>query len=505
MELRDYLAIVGRRKWLIALTLVVVTVIAATVTAFRAPTYTATTTLRVATPALASSASIVASTDYMDRLQNTYSKLATGPDIRDAIKTRLKLTSRPAIHVKLRPNTELMDVEADAAKPGVAAAVVNLAANLLITQVRQLGEASLKTADAQFRASQSTLQKQIAADRAQITTLQAGVVTAGDKAKIADLQADISVKTTVATQQQSAYEANRASILDQSNLLSVVNPATAPTSPSGPNMKLAIALGIFVGLIGGLGLAFLFENLSTRMEATDEIERAGEMPVLGAIPVGVPSERGLFNSGSPTEEAFRRLRTNILALERAGTPNLLLVTSAEPNEGKSTIVSNLAVTLAQTGLRVVVVDGDLRLPTIHAIFNIPNTVGFGDVLKGSARLEDAIVKSWKIQGLSVLPSGGPFEYPAELLASTTTGPVLADLAQRFDVVLVDSPALLALADALSLATEIPDVLIVVGRSQTRKEALISVRKQLTGIGAHPLGIVVNRSEEVPSYHYYNRR
>ncbi|TMK66094.1 MAG: CpsD/CapB family tyrosine-protein kinase, partial [Actinobacteria bacterium] len=173
--------------------------------------------------------------------------------------------------------------------------------------------------------------------------------------------------------------------------------------------------------------------------------------------------------------------------------------SAEPNEGKSTIVSNLAVTLAQTGLRVVVVDGDLRLPTIHAIFNIPNTVGFGDVLKGSARLEDAIVKSWKIQGLSVLPSGGPFEHPAELLASTTTGPVLADLAQRFDVVLVDSPALLALADALSLATEIPDVLVVVGRSQTKKEALISVRKQLTGIGAHPLGIVVNRSEEVPSY------
>ena len=482
MELRDYLAIVGRRKWLIALTLVVVTVIAATVTAFRAPTYTATTTLRVATPALASSASIVASTDYMDRLQNTYSKLATGPDIRDTIKKRLKLTSRPALHVKLRPNTELMDLEADAAKPGVAAAVANLAANLLITQVRQLGEASLKTADSQFRASQSTLQKQIA-----------------------DLQADISVKTTVATQQQSAYEANRASILDQSNLLSVVNPATAPSSPSGPNMKLAIALGIFVGLIGGLGLAFLFENLSTRMEATDEIERAAEMPVLGAIPVGVPTERGLFNSGSPTEEAFRRLRTNILALERAGTPNLLLVTSAEPNEGKSTIVSNLAVTLAQTGLRVVVVDGDLRLPTIHAIFNIPNTVGFGDVLKGSARLEDAIVKSWKIQGLSVLPSGGPFEHPAELLASTTTGPVLADLAQRFDVVLVDSPALLALADALSLATEIPDVLVVVGRSQTKKEALISVRKQLTGIGAHPLGIVVNRSEEVPSYHYYNRR
>ncbi len=506
MELRDYLAVVARRKWLIILTLVVVTVIAATVTAFRSPTYTASSTVRVATPASVANANILGSTDYMDRLQNTYSKLVTSDQTRDAIKRRLKVSSRPAISVNLRPNTELMDVQADAPKPGVAAAAANLAVDLLIAQVRQLGEQSLKQTDAQFRSSQSVLQKQIAAERVQDNALLAKrPQTTADKAKIAELEADMAVKTIAATQQQTAYEANRASILDQSNLITVVTPATAPTSPSGPKMKLAIALGLFVGLIGGLGLAFLFENLSTRMEATEDIERAAEMPVLGAIPVGVPSERGLFNSGSPTEEAFRRLRTNVLALERAGTPNLLLVTSAEPNEGKSTVVANLAVTLAQTGLRVVVVDGDLRLPTINTIFNVPNTVGFGDVLKRTARLEDAIVKSWRIQGLSVLPAGGPFDHPAELLASPTTGQVLAELAERFDVVLVDSPALLALADALSLATEIPDVLIVVGRSQTRKEALLSVRKQLVGIGAHPLGIVVNRSEEIPSYHYYNRR
>ena len=231
MELRDYLAIVGRRKWLILMTLVVVTVIATTITAFRASTYTATTTLRVATPALATGGSVVGSTDYMDRLQNTYSKLATATNLRDAIKRQLKLPKRPTITVNLRPNTELMDLQADARRPGVAAATANLAANLLITQVRQLGEASLKTADAQFRSSQAALQKQLAADRAQITALEAGVVTSADKAKIADLQADIAVKTAVATQSQSAYEANRANILDQSNLLSVVQPAVAPRAP----------------------------------------------------------------------------------------------------------------------------------------------------------------------------------------------------------------------------------------------------------------------------------
>src|SRR5207249_10611417 len=122
MELRDYLAIVGRRKWLIALNLVVVTVIAATVTAFRAPTYTATTTLRVATPAVAQNVGGFVSTDYMDRLQNTYSKLATSPEVRNTIHKRLKLASRPSISAKLRPNTALMDLQAAPGKPGVAAA-----------------------------------------------------------------------------------------------------------------------------------------------------------------------------------------------------------------------------------------------------------------------------------------------------------------------------------------------------------------------------------------------
>ena len=269
-------------------------------------------------------------------------------------------------------------------------------------------------------------------------------------------------------------------------------------------MKLALALGVIVGLIAGLGLAFLFENLSTRMEETEEIEETSGLPVLGAIPAGVMRKGGLFNSGSPTEEAFRRLRTNILALERSGAANVLLVTSAEPNEGKSTITANLAASLTQTGKRVVVVDGDLRAPTIHEIFGIRNRAGFGQVLSGKIKLEDALHAAPRNPGLIVIPSGGSFDHPAELVASATTEEVIAELSARFDVVLVDSPAFLSLADALSLATAVPNVLVVVSRSQTRREALISVQKQLAGIGANPLGVVINRAELVPSYYHYNR-
>jgi non-specific protein-tyrosine kinase len=503
MELRDYVAVIGRRRQLIMLTPIIAALAAALAATLMPPRYSTYTTLHVATPASLSTANVLGSTDYMDRLQNTYAQLAASAEIRDVVKQRLRLSSRPKISVALHPNTELMDVKAEASRASVAAAAANLDAKLLIERARKLGTDLLKETDAQFNQQMSGLQKQIATERAQYSALVArGTNTAAEQAKAADLRTDIEVKVTAATQQQAAYETNRASIVDRSNLLSVVAPATVPSAASGPSVKLAVVVGLFLGLIVGLGLAFLYENLSTRMEATDEIEEAAGLPVLGAIPSAEAKEGPLFNSGSPTEEAFRRLRTNILALERSGSANVLLVTSAEPNEGKSTVVANLAASLAQTGQRVVAVDADLRLPTLHDILGVSNKEGLGNVIKGDARLETALQKVPRVPGMHLLPSGGPFDHPAELLASPRAGKVIQELAKRYDVVLVDSPALLALADALSLATEIQDVMIVVGRTQTRREALISVKKQLSAVGAQPLGVIVNRAEATPSYHYY---
>lgn len=507
MELRDYLAVLKRRKWLIVVTVVFATVSAVGATALMSPKYTATTTLHVATPTSIATANVLGSTDYMNRIQNTYAQLAASGATRDAIAKKLHLSSRPGISVSLSPNTELMGISATTAgQPRTAAQAANLDATLLLKQVRQLGAQTLKDADSQFEAQMAALQAQIASERVKYNTLLAkGAHTPAEQTAISNLRTDIGVKVAAATQQQQAYETSRASILDRSNLLSVVTPAVTPTGRSGPSVKLAVVLGFAVGLIAAIGLALLVESLSTRMEATDEIEKAAGLPVLGAIPLGKAAEGALFNSGSPTEEAFRRLRTNILALERSGAARQILITSAEPNEGKSTVVANLAASLAQAGQRVVVVDADLRLPTLHTIFGVPNNGGLAGVVRGSVKLEDALRTSSRAKDVTILPSGGPVDHPAELLASPRTAKVLADLAAKYDVVLVDSPALLALADALSLATEAPDVLIVVSRNHTRREALLSVRKQLNGVGANALGVVVNRAEEVPSYHYYAYR
>jgi succinoglycan biosynthesis transport protein ExoP len=505
MKLSDYLTILKRRKWLIAAAVVAATLVAGLITARTPATYSAAATLRVATPASLANAGVLGTTDYLDRLQNTYAKLARSPELRDQLAAGLGLSKAPGISVTLRPNTELMDINATAGSASLAAAAANADARLLISRVRQLGEQSLRQADEEFKRQLETVERQIADARAGYEALLArGAKTTADRLKLAQLKTQIEVNTTAAAQQQSVYQTNRASLLDRSNLLSVVAEATTPTSPSGPNLKLALGLGMFVGLIAGLGLAFLFENLRTRIEAPDEIEDASGLPVLASIPASRVRNGPLFNSGSPTEDAFRRLRTNILALRRGEGGRVFLVTSAEPNEGKSTIVSNLGASLAQTGLEVVLVDADLRVPTLHKIFDVPNVVGFGNVLDGKAPLEDAVTTVEGYPGLNVLPSDGPHEHPAELLASAAAGKVFDELANRFDVVLVDSPAVLALADALSLATEAHDVLVVVSRAKTRREDLISVKKQLIGIGANPLGVIVNRAESGPSYHHYNR-
>jgi tyrosine-protein kinase len=506
MELRDYLATVKRRKWVIAATVLVAAGVAALITVLTPATYTAGATLRVATPASLANAGVLGTTEYLDRLQNTYAKLASTAELRDQVAAHLGLSKAPAINVKLRPNTELMDIDATAGRPALAAAAANLDARLLITRVRQLGDATLRQADSQFRSQMEPLQRQIADARAEYEgLLSSGAKDAAERIRLAQLKTQIDINTTAAAQQQNAYESNRASILDRSNLLSIVTRATTPTSPSGPNLTLALGLGLLVGLIGGLGLAFLFENLSTRVEAAEEIEDISGLPILGSIPVGQAHNGALFNSGSPTEEAFRRLRTNILALERGEAGTVLLLTSAEPNEGKSTIVANLGASLAQAGLTVVLVDGDLRFPSLHGIFGTSSKdLGFADVLAGEVQLAKAVQTIDGHSGLNLLPSGRSHEHPAELLASHATGEVLEQLAKDYDVVLVDSPALLALADALSLATEAPDVLVVVSRAKTRREDLISVKKQLVGIGANPLGIVVNRAASVVNYYHYNR-
>jgi capsular exopolysaccharide synthesis family protein len=222
--------------------------------------------------------------------------------------------------------------------------------------------------------------------------------------------------------------------------------------------------------------------------------------VLGQIPAA-RAGRGfrnqarpvLFDATSPQREAFRRLRTNLLALEGEEPMRTLLVVSAEPHEGKTTTVVNLATAVAQSGRAVLVLDCDLRVPRVHQAFGIDNTIGVADVLSGRHTLGEGIVPSG-VPGVSVLPAGAVGANPTELLGSPRMSVLLEHVARNFDLVLIDSPAFLAVADSGAIAPQVDGVLVVVRRTAVRAGAVRELRRQLTIIKAPVLGVVVTGAD-----------
>jgi capsular exopolysaccharide synthesis family protein len=286
--------------------------------------------------------------------------------------------------------------------------------------------------------------------------------------------------------------------------ISVVEPAVVPSAPSKPRKKINIALGFMVGLAGGVGLALLFENLDTTLYTVEQIKEVAELPTLGKIPTARRQRQIVFfNGDSPQGEAFRRLRTHIFTLDRDAPLQTLLVTSAEPKEGKSTIVANLALAIAQSGRKVIVVNGDLRRPTLHRIFDLSNEIGLSSILKQEATLDEAAQDS-KIPGVQVLTSGPLPSNPAELLGSPQMTTLIEQLVQQFDMVVLDTPSLLAVTDAAVLAPAVDGVVLVVERAQARGEAVRAAHQQLVAVKARSIGVVVNRAEQDGSYYYYHR-
>jgi capsular exopolysaccharide synthesis family protein len=275
--------------------------------------------------------------------------------------------------------------------------------------------------------------------------------------------------------------------------LYVIDPAAYPIKPSSPNPFLLIALSLVAGLIGGVGLAFLFESLDTRLYTDWEIQSLTDLPVIGDIPDDKRrgSERLILDSLLQAE-SFRRLRTNLFAPATNQNLKTFLVTSSVRHDGRSTVTANLGVAMGQAKRKVIVVDADLRKPNIHELFDLENDCGLSDVLSGKVDLEKAI-KQTAYPLVSVLTSG-PQPWDPELLGTAEMNAVLENLKEKFDIVLLDSPSSVSVTDPAVLAPKVDAVLLVVRHGWVRREALQYTMRNLRGVGANVLGIITNRTE-----------
>ena len=303
---------------------------------------------------------------------------------------------------------------------------------------------------------------------------------------------------------QRTKETGISSELKTSNIR-VVDAAEIPNVPVLPRRQRDLTMSALSGAILALGLVFLFEYLDNRIKSPQELRAQLGLPFLGMVPAidsGGPTM--LHQGGVPPAfaEAIRAIRTNVLFSSAEEGVRMIVVTSAGPGEGKSLFSSNLSVSLAQAGQRVLHIDADMRRPRVHDIFDVTQEPGLSNLLVGDCKPSEAVRKT-DVPNLCILPAGMIPPNPAELLGSKRCAEYFATLSGHFDWVVIDSPPVLAVADASILANSATGVVFVVGADQTSRQTARTAVEQLEAVQAHIIGAVLNRADVERNPYYYS--
>lgn len=289
--------------------------------------------------------------------------------------------------------------------------------------------------------------------------------------------------------------------LPKAAIVQVIDEAEPGVRPVRPNVPLNIALGVVVGLLMGFGLAFFIEYLDTSVKTIDDVERALQAPVMGVIPQNVGA---LIDEGpeSPHAEAYRVLRTNILFSRKDAKWNTLTVVSGGAGEGKSTTIFNLATVFAQQGQRILIVDSDLRRPSLHKLLGVSNSLGLTNFLLKQNSLEE-VVQTTKVPMLHFLPSGKLPSSSLGILSSTQMKDFVKDVKERYDFVFFDSPPIMGVSDASVLASAVDMALLVIQYRKYPQAMTIRAKQMVEKVGGNLLGVVLNNINiSQDSYYYY---
>jgi succinoglycan biosynthesis transport protein ExoP len=287
-------------------------------------------------------------------------------------------------------------------------------------------------------------------------------------------------------------ELNASSGITASNI-AIVDAAQVPASPSSPSMQRNVMIALLLGLALAAALVFLRDQLDDRLRVPEDVEAKIGLPLLGVIPQveeGTSAE-ALADPKSPLAEGYSALRTALLYSTRDGLPGILLITSAQASEGKTTSSVAIARGFGRVGKRVLLIDADMRRPSIHSALGVPNKHGLSSVLVGETAATDAIVKT-EFDGLSVLPSGPIPPSPAELLSSPRMAAVLEQLSGLYDLVIIDSAPVLGLADSTELAALADGVIVIIESDRGRSGQLEGALRRLRATNPVILGAVLTK-------------
>ncbi len=433
VELREYLVILRRRWMSVLIVALTILAVASLVTLLVPKKYTATTRLYFSVQA-DSVTELVQGSTFAEEQMSSYAQVATSPKVLDAVIREVPLSTTAeelakSVVVTVPLHTVVLEIAATDQDPSRAARIANAV----------------------------------------------GVALANVAEELAPDRADGSESVRVTT----------------------VESAQIPDEASSPRVFWNLALGLALGLFLGFGLAVLRHVLDTKVKSEEDVRRLTEIPILGAVPVDleVPRHPVILRSEphSASSESVRRLRTNLQFVDVVNRAKSVVISSSIGEEGKSTIAINLAVAFADTGARIILVDADLRRPSIAQYIGIEGNVGLTTVLIGRADVQD-VVQPFGASTLDVLPTGQIPPNPSELLGSPAMAGLLDRLTATYDMVLLDSPPLLPVTDAAVLSKLAGGVLLVVGADRIHRPQLQEALVSLETAGAHLFGIVLNKTE-----------
>lgn len=443
MDLRGYLKLLARRWPTVLICLLLGIGAAEIVTAVRTPVYEARTQLFVATRTGADTSELNQGQSFSQARVQSYSAIVATSQVTQPVVRQLKLPYTPSeladrITAEAPLNTVLINIKVRDTDPVRAVRIADAVADRFIGLVERL-ETPKKAPTA------------------------------------SGTQADASTVSPVS--------------------LGITEKAALPKKPISPNRLLSLAFGVLGGLLFSAGIVALREALDTTVKTSEALAELTSLPVLGAIPYDRSAGRRRIAieaaSTSARAEAFRKLRANLQFTQVDNPPQVIVVTSPLPGEGKTTTSVNLALSLADAGLRTCLVDADLRRPSVAPTFGLVEGAGLTTVLIGQARIEDVMQEAGG--RLAVLTSGVLPPNPTELLSCARMAEVLRELARTYDIVIVDSAPLLPVADTLGLSPLTDGVLLVVSASKTGRDQIVDAADSLRRIGVPVLGAALNMS------------
>jgi capsular exopolysaccharide synthesis family protein len=507
MELRRYLSVLRKWFWLVIAGTLLAGGLAFLLSRNSAPVYRASATLMVNQASNPSSATAYSDILTSERLASTYASLLISRPVLEETARRLGVaveTLQGTISVTPVRETQLLQVQVESFSPDLAAQVANTLPQVFIERSRelQLGRVS---------ESKANLEKEIANTEADLARTQTALNAATDDAQKARLETSLAQYRSTYSTLVASYQQVKLAEAQASNNLVVAESAEVPERPIRPRPLMTALLAAIFGALVAIGAAFVIEYLDDTIKTPDDVTRVSGLPTLGAIArlkegAGDRQLVASIESKAPESEAYRTLRTNIQFSSVDRPTRTLLVTSSGPSEGKSTTAANLAVVMAQTGKRVIAVDADLRRPVLHRVFGVPNNTGITTaLLAGDALSLEGHLRPTKIENLSLLTSGPIPPNPSEILGSHRMAGLIESLTQAADMVIFDSPPVLAVTDAAVMGRQVDGVVLVVDARQTREQVLARAVSELQNTGANLLGVVLNRLDSRSGgydYYYY---